>query len=245
MLKPGGAVIFGGSRGIGRAIAFNLAEKGYTVAVVSRNGDQCLAAAAELPKAGTHIGLACDLSKPDEIQASCADIEKRLDQPIHVLVNSAGVVRDAVTPRIQLPDIHAQVNTNLIGPMITCKHFSTVMMKQRYGCIINIGSVIGSMGNSGQSVYSASKAGLVGFTKSVAKELVRYGIRANLIEPGFIHTDMTQGLSEQQKERIQAGIPLNRFGLSQEVADAALFLVESSYTTGQVFKVDGGLSLQF
>lgn len=232
------AVVCGGSRGIGQAVSRLLAERGCRLAVVSRNKDTAQATAASLHGA-EHVAFSCDVSKEQEVQKTFDTIQKTCGN-ISYLVNAAGINRDALLLRTKPEDMVSQLHTNLLGTMLTCRAALRSMLHTKGAAIVNIGSVVGLNGNAGQSVYSASKAGLEGFTRSLAKEVASRQIRVNLVAPGFIHTDMTAGLTEQDKRR---SIPLGRFGEPEEVAHGVLFLLESPYITGQVLVVDGGLQL--
>ncbi|KAM9435334.1 carbonyl reductase family member 4 isoform 1-T2 [Clarias gariepinus] len=230
-------VVFGGSRGIGRAVAQLLAQRGHRVVVVSRSQEAAQATVHELSGVG-HIGLGCDISKEHEVQKAFDTISKT-GGPVGYLVNAAGINRDGLLLRCKTEDMVSVLHTNLLGSMLTCKAVLRSMLTNG-GAIVNIGSVVGVKGNAGQSVYSASKAGLDGFTRSLAKEVASRNIRVNLVAPGLIRTDMTASLN---KEEYGKRIPLGRFGDPQEVAHAVLFLLESPYITGHVLVVDGGLHL--
>uniref|UniRef100_A0A3Q1H254 3-ketoacyl-[acyl-carrier-protein] reductase beta subunit n=1 Tax=Acanthochromis polyacanthus TaxID=80966 RepID=A0A3Q1H254_9TELE len=232
------AVVCGGSRGIGKAVSCLLAERGCRLAVLSRNQDAAQATVASLHGAD-HLAFSCDVSKEQEVHKTFETIQKTCGN-ISYLVNAAGINRDALLLRTKPEDMVALLHTNLLGSMLTCRAALRSMMHTQGAAIVNIGSVVGLKGNAGQCVYSATKAGLEGFTRSVAKEVASRNIRVNLLAPGFIHTDMTAGLKEDDGARI---IPLGRFGKPEEVAQAVLFLLESPYITGQVLVVDGGLQL--
>ncbi|KAF7203411.1 carbonyl reductase family member 4 [Nothobranchius furzeri] len=232
------AVVCGGSRGIGRAVSCLLAERGCRLVVVSRREDAARAAVAALPGAH-HQALSCDVSKEEEVQRTFETIQKMCGN-ITYLVNAAGVNRDALLLRTKPAEMVALLHTNLLGSMLTCRAALRSMLHTRGASIVNIGSVVGLKGNAGQSVYSAAKAGLEGFTRSLAKEVASRNIRVNLLAPGFVHTDMTAELRGEDGAR---SIPLGRYGMPEEVAQAALFLLESSYVTGHVLVVDGGLQL--
>jgi len=235
------ALVTGGSRGIGRAIAESLAEAGARVAVVARNGERAQAAAAELPGAG-HAGFACDVAVPDQVTATLTAVEEALG-PVDILVNNAGITRDNLLLRMSAEDFDEVIDANLKGAFNFTKAVARGMMKRRDGSILNISSVVGLTGNAGQANYAASKAGLIGMTKSVAKELASRGVRCNCIAPGFISTDMTDELNEKQIEDLRAQIPLGSLGAPADVAGAARFLVGpgARYITGQVLTVDGGM----
>lgn len=231
------AVVCGGSRGIGRAVSVLLASRGCKVAVVSRNRDAAQATVASLDGAD-HTAFSCDVSQEQDVQRTFETIHKNQGN-ISYLVNAAGINRDSLLMRTKPEDMVALLHTNLLGTMLTCKAALRSLLHSPGAAIVNIGSVVGHKGNAGQCVYSASKAGLEGFTRSLAKEVASRDVRVNLLAPGFIRTDMTAGLKEEQLRTI----PLGRFGEPEEVAKAVLFLLESPYITGQVLVVDGGLQL--
>ncbi|XP_062306534.1 carbonyl reductase family member 4 [Osmerus eperlanus] len=231
-------VVCGGSKGIGRAVSRLLAEKGFRVAVLSRNQDAARATVTSL-KGVDHLAFSCDVSQEQEVQKTFENIQKTCGN-ISYLVNAAGINKDSLLLRARPEDMVSVLHTNLLGSMLTSRAALRSMLRARGGAIVNIGSVVGLKGNSGQCVYSASKAGLEGFTRSLAKEVASRNIRVNLLAPGFIHTDMTAGLSEEEGAR---SIPLGRLGEPEEVAQAVLFLLLSPYVTGQVLAVDGGLQL--
>lgn len=230
-------VVFGGSRGIGCAVAQLLAQRGHRVVVVSRNLEAAQTTANSLP-GEDHFGISCDVSKEQDVQKAFETITKTCG-PVGYLVNSAGINRDALLMRSKSEDMVSVLHTNLLGSMFTCRAALRSMLSKG-GAIVNIGSVVGVKGNAGQCVYSASKAGLEGFTRSLARELASRNITVNLVAPGLIRTDMTAGLKEDVEGR---RIPLGRFGKPEEVAQAVLFLLETPYVTGQVLLVDGGLQL--
>jgi len=235
------AIVTGGSRGIGRAIAEALADGGARVAVVARNGERARATAAELPGEG-HAGFSCDVADPEQVSATLTAVEEALG-PVDILVNNAGITRDNLLLRMSSEDFDEVIGANLKGAFNFTKSVARGMMKRRDGAILNISSVVGLTGNAGQANYAASKAGLLGMTKSVAKELAPRGVRCNAIAPGFITTDMTDELSEKQIEELRAQIPLGTLGSPADVAGAARFLVGpgARYITGQVLTVDGGM----
>lgn len=230
-------VVSGGSRGIGRAVSWLLAQRGMRVAVLSRREGAAQDTVASLPGDG-HISFRCDVSKEQEVQKTFEQIQKNCGN-ITYLVNAAGVNVDALLLRTRPEDMISVLHTNLLGSMLTCRAALRSMLHTRDAAIVNIGSVVGLKGNAGQSLYSASKAGLEGFTRSLAKEVASRNIRVNLLAPGFIRTDMTAAVNE---DRVRS-VPLGRFGEPEEVAQAVLFLLESPYVTGQVLVVDGGLQL--
>lgn len=219
------------------AVAQLLAQRGYFLAIIARNLDLAQTTAKSL--GGGHLAFSCDVSKEDNIQTTFKEIEKSLG-PVNYLVNAAGVNRDGLLLRTKTDDMISQLHTNLLGTMLTCRAAVKSMIHHQGGAIVNIGSIVGLKGNSGQSIYSASKAGLVGFSRSLAKEVAKKNIRVNVVAPGFIHTDMTAHLKEEQLKKT---IPLGRFGEPQEVATAIAFLLETPYVTGHVLVVDGGLQL--
>ena len=236
------AVVTGGSRGIGRAIATRLANAGAQVAVVARDAGRASEAAAALPGEGKRVGLGADVSDADQVGSMIAGAEEALG-PIDVLVNNAGVTRDGVLVRMGEDDWKTVLDTNLKGAFTTTKAVMRGMMKRRSGRIINISSVVGITGNRGQANYAASKAGLIGFSKSVAKEVASRNILVNAVAPGFIETDMTAELPEEARAALLKQIPLGRLGSVEDVASVVAFLASdlAGYITGQVLVVDGGM----
>lgn len=235
------ALVTGGSRGIGLGIARVLADAGARVAVIGRDEARAGEAAASLPGEG-HGGFACDVADPEQARTMVAEVEEALG-PVAVLVNNAGMTRDNILVRLGDDDWDAVMAVNLKGAFNVTRATVRGMMKRREGVILNISSVVGLTGNPGQANYAASKAGLVGFTKSVARELASRGIRCNALAPGYIETDMTADLDEKQTAALRERIPLGRLGTPEDVAEAARFLVSPSarYITGQVLAVDGGM----
>ena len=238
------ALVTGSSRGIGRAIAITLAKAGADVAI---NFAGNVAAAEEVAKEITTLGRKAILVQGSVAEAAKAQeiVDKVIAElgKIDILVNNAGITRDGLLMRMKEEDWDAVLTTNLKGVFNCTKAVIKPMMKQRAGTIVNMASVVGEMGNAGQTNYAAAKAGVIGFTKSVAKEVASRGIRANAVAPGFIATDMTKVLPEKVQEEMAKTIPLGRQGQPQDIANAVLFLVsdEAAYITGQVINVDGGM----
>lgn len=238
------ALVTGASRGIGAAIAKKLAARGFMVII---NYGHSSAAAEEVKNqieqaGGQAVLMQGDVSSGDDVDRMFKDIKKtwgRLD----VLVNNAGINRDTLLVRMKEDQWDAVLSTDLKSVFFTTKAAASLMMRQRSGSIINIASVVGITGNAGQANYAAAKAGVIGFTKSVAKELAARGIRVNAIAPGFIETDMTDAIPEKIREGMLETIPLRRGGKAEDVANAVAFLAsdDAGYITGQVFKVDGGM----
>ena len=243
LLKNQVAVVTGAGRGIGRAIALKLAAAGADVACISRTAENSDKVAGEVRAAGQKAwALAVDVSDTKAVTAAGEKILQEAGR-VDILVNNAGITRDGLLMRMPDEDWDAVLNTNLRGSFAFIRAFSRAFIKQRSGRIINIGSVIGLIGNAGQCNYAASKAALIGLTKSVARELASRGITCNVIAPGFIETDMTSVLSPELKAEIQKKIPLNQLGAPEDIAEAALFLASpgARYITGQVLAVDGGM----
>ncbi len=237
------ALVTGGSRGIGLAVAHELARAGATVAVVSRNADGASAAARDLAGEG-HRGYGCDVGVTEVASASVSQVVDELG-PVDILVNNAGITRDNIFIRMKEGEWDEVLTVNLKGAFNMTKAVARSMMKRRSGVILNVTSVVGLVGNAGQANYAASKAGLIGFTKSIAKELASRGVRCNAIAPGFISTDMTATLPEEAVEALQEQIPLGYFGDPGDVAGLARFLAGPAgrYITGQVIAVDGGMAM--
>jgi len=235
------ALVTGGSRGIGLAIAEELANAGAKIAVVARDEARAQAAAEGLPGEG-HRGYGCDVADPEAVNALVRRVEDELGS-LDVLVNNAGVTRDNVLMRLKDDDWNAVIDTNLRGAFNTIRAASRGMMKRRQGRVINITSVVGITGNKGQSNYAASKAGVIGLTKAVAKELASRGVLVNAVAPGYIETDMTADLPDAARDALMGQIALGRLGRPQDIAPAVRFLAGpgAQYITGQVLVVDGGM----
>ena len=237
------AVITGGARGIGKTIAEALAGKGVNIVIADISAEQAQGTAAEIERLGVKAtGAGLDVSKSEEVVNVFGEIAKDYGK-IDILVNNAGITRDGLIMRMKEEDWDAVININLKSVFLCSKEAVKVMAKQRYGRIINISSVVAFMGNPGQANYSASKAGIVGLTKTTAKEYASRGITANAVAPGFITTAMTEALPENVKEDMKRAIPLGRFGATDDVANAVVFLAspEAGYITGQVIHVNGGM----
>ena len=237
------AVVTGAGRGLGKAIALRFAAEGADVVCLSRSSENAESAAEAVRESGRQAwAIAADVGDSDSVNQAVKQILGEAGK-VDVLVNNAGVTRDGLLMRMSEEDWDLVLDTNLKGAFLLTKAFTRPMMKQRKGRIINISSVIGLIGNAGQVNYAASKAGLIGMTKSVARELASRNITTNVIAPGFIRSDMTSQLKEEQQEAILAGIPLGEMGEPEDIAQAALFLAGpgARYITGQVLTVDGGM----
>lgn len=237
------ALVTGSARGIGRAIAEALARKGVALAIADVNLDEAKATSADLAKNGVKtMALRIDVANSREVIAAFEEILKEFGR-LDILVNNAGITRDSLLLRMKEEDWDAVIDVNLKGVFLCAKEAVKAMAKQRYGRIVNIASVVAFMGNPGQANYSASKAGIIGLTKTLAKEYASRGITANAVAPGFITTAMTDALTENVKEEMKKAIPMARFGTIEDVANAVVFLASpsSGYITGQVIHVNGGM----
>lgn len=240
MLKGKTAVITGAAKGIGKAIAIALAKEGCNI-VLNYHSTVSDSTISEIED----CGVKCMLVQGDVADFAFAaqlvkDVKKEFGT-LDILVNNAGITRDMLLMRMSEEQFDQVINTNLKGTFNMVRHSSSLMLKQRSGVIINMASVVGITGNVGQANYAASKAGIIGLTKSVAKELAQRGVTCNAIAPGFVETDMTDVLAEDTKQEILKAIPLKRYGSVDDIANAAVFLAKNTYITGQVLNVDGGM----
>jgi 3-oxoacyl-[acyl-carrier protein] reductase len=243
MPKDRVAVVTGASRGIGRSIALALAAKGATIVAVDMDQAATDAVVAELQAAGTKaLAVVGNVTVPEDVERMI-DAATETFGRVDILVNNAGITRDGLLMRMKDEDWDAVLNVNLKGAFLCTRAAFKVMSKQRYGRIINIASVVGQMGNAGQANYCASKAGLIGLTKSNARELAKRSITVNAVAPGFIATAMTDALSEKVRNELTAQIPLERLGSADDIANAVVFLAgeQSGYITGHVLSVNGGM----
>nr|WP_320054947.1 3-oxoacyl-[acyl-carrier-protein] reductase [Acidilutibacter cellobiosedens] len=238
------AVVTGGTRGIGRSIALGLARNGVNVAITYiSNDDKAKEVIDEIKKFEVKgIAVKADISEEKDVKNMVELVLKQFDS-VDILINNAGITKDGLLVRMKSEDWDSVINTNLRGTYLVTKAVSKSMIRQKSGIIVNIASVVGLTGNAGQSNYSASKAGIIGFTKTVAKELGGRGIRVNAVAPGFVKTDMTEILKDDVKKKMIDSIPLKRCAEPEDIANAVLFLCsrEASYITGQVINVDGGM----
>ena len=236
------AIVTGASRGIGEAIAYKLASLGANIAIIYAGNN--LAAEKVCNKCKAEYGAEakayqCDVSSFETVKETVANIKSDFGT-VHILVNNAGITRDGLIAMMKEEDFDAVLDTNLKGAFNMIRHCTGLFLRNREGCIINISSVAGLIGNAGQSNYSASKAGLIGLTKSVSKELAPKGIRCNAVAPGFIATDMTDNQTDNPLLKM---IPLGRMGETRDVADAVAYLATAEYVTGEVLRVDGGIAM--
>ncbi len=237
------ALVTGGSRGIGRAIALTLCKADYAIAIASPELEKNEEVAGEIRALGGEcITVDFNVASQESVKAGVDGIIKQLHR-VDVLVNNAGITRDALSMRMKADDWNKVIAVNLTGTFFTSQAVIPHMMKERWGRIVNIASVVGEAGNPGQANYVASKAGIIGLTKCLAQELASRNITVNAIAPGFIDTDMTAVLTEEQKQKMMVKVPLNRLGLPQDIANAVKFLAsdDASYITGQVLRVNGGM----
>ena len=246
MLKGKCAVITGASRGIGKCIATKFAKEGANVVINYRNNEEeALKVKQELEDLGSQVLVVkADVSELEQAEKLIKQAKKEFGK-VDILVNNAGITKDNLIIRMKEEDFDSVIKTNLKGAFNCLKAVTPIMLKQKYGKIVNMSSVVGVVGNPGQVNYCASKAGLIGMTKSLAKEIGSRNITVNAIAPGFIDTDMTKILSDDQKKKILSQIPLNKFGNVEDIANVALFLASenSNYITGQVIHVDGGMAM--
>ena len=246
MLKGKCAVITGASRGIGKCIATKFAKEGANVVINYRNNEEeALKVKKELEDLGSQVLVVkADVSELEQAENLIKEAKKEFGR-VDILVNNAGITKDNLIIRMKEEDFDSVIKTNLKGAFNCLKAVTPIMLKQKYGKIVNMASVVGVVGNPGQVNYCASKAGLIGMTKSLAKEIGSRNITVNAIAPGFIYTDMTKILSDDQKKKILSQIPLNKFGNVEDIANVALFLgsENSNYITGQVIHVDGGMAM--
>ncbi|MDZ4993205.1 3-oxoacyl-[acyl-carrier-protein] reductase [Clostridium perfringens] len=244
MLKDKVAVVTGGTRGIGRAIVLKLADEGANIVINYRNSDkEAEELKAILEEKGVKVlTVKCDISNFEDSKKLIDKCKEEFGQ-IDILVNNAGITKDTLIMRMKEEDFDSVIDVNLKGTFNCAKHASAIMLKQRFGKIINMTSVVGITGNAGQSNYAASKAGVIGLTKSLARELGSRGITVNAVAPGFINTDMTSVLSDKVKEEAIKNIPLKKLGNPEDIANLVGFLASDSanYITGQVINVDGGM----
>lgn len=240
------ALVTGASRGIGRAIALALAGRGYAVAVNYHSSEEAANAVAQKVAASGGVARCyrADVADKEAVAAMVKSVIADFGR-IDLLVNNAGITRDQLLVRMSADDWEAVLNTNLKGAFLCTQQVARAMMRQRSGCIVNISSVSGVLGQMGQANYSASKAGLIGFTKAMARELARYNVNVNAVAPGFIATEMVAALPEKVREEFLSRIPLGRLGTPEEVAEAVCYLASPAarYITGQVLVIDGGLAI--
>ena len=238
------ALVTGASQGLGRAIACGLARSGARVACIARNAEKLRGTVDEIIAAGgTAEAFSCDVTQSESVQKTVEAVLEKWEK-LQILINNAGITRDTLIPRMQDEQWDDVINTNLRGPFLFTRAVTRPMMQARYGRIVNIASVSGLMGNPGQSNYSASKAGLIGMTRTVARELASRKVTVNAVAPGFIETEMTEKLGEKVLEEVTSRVPVRRLGLPDEIVGAVLFLASSTaaYVTGHVLTVDGGLT---
>ena len=241
------AIVTGGGRGIGRAIAVRLAEEGAKVAISYRSND---ASAEETAERARAAGVKCelfkgDVSSPEDVGALFTGVGDAFGR-VDILINNAGITRDNLMMRMKEEEFDDVLRTNLKGTYLCTRAALRPMVRARWGRIVNVSSVVGLVGNAGQANYAASKAGVIGFTKSVAREVAQRGITVNAVAPGYVETELTVALPENVKEQIRQQVPVGRFGEPEEVAEVVAFLAaeEAGYVTGQTIAVDGGMTMQ-
>ena len=241
------AVVTGGGRGIGRAVAVRLANEGANVAISYRSNDTTAQEVAEEVRAA---GVLCEIFKGDvasseDVDALFRGVGEALGQ-VEILINNAGLTRDNLMMRMKEDEFDEVLRTNLKGTYLCTRAALRPMIRARWGRIINVSSVVGLVGNAGQANYAASKAGIIGFTKSVAREVAQRGITANVVAPGYVETELTRSLSDDIKDQIMGQVPVGRFAEAEEVAEVVAFLAgeDAGYVTGQAVAVDGGMTMQ-
>ncbi len=240
-------IVTGGGRGIGRAVAVRLAEEGVNLAISYRSNDR---AAEETAERVREAGVKCelfkgDVSSPEDVEALFKGVSDAFGR-VDILVNNAGITRDNLMMRMKEEEFDEVLRTNLKGTYLCTRAALRPMIRARWGRIVNVSSVVGLVGNAGQANYAASKAGIIGFTKSVAREVAQRGITVNAVAPGYVETELTGSLPENVKEQIRSQVPAGRFGEPEEVAEVVAFLAaeEAGYVTGQTIAVDGGMTMQ-